>query len=143
MRVVLDTNVVVSGLFFGGAPQKILEAIERKDITPCYIPATLGELERVLHDEKFARQRTLLSFPVSDFLEQLKSTAVISAPPPRGFPTIIKEDPADNEILAAALACRAVCIVSGDQHLLVLRTFRGVPILSPRRFLNQTKNLRR
>lgn len=136
MRVVLDANVVVSGLFFGGAPQKILESIERKDITPCYILSTLAELERVLHDEKFARERTLLSFPISEFLEQLKSYAVISASPPGKFPTIIADDPADNELLASALACRAACIVSGDKHLLSLQTFCRIPILSPRRFLN-------
>ena len=61
MRVVLDTNVFVSGLFFSGTPRAVLKLIETKAVIPCFIPSTFRELQEVLLRDKFAIQRSLLT----------------------------------------------------------------------------------
>ncbi|MFH1564848.1 MAG: putative toxin-antitoxin system toxin component, PIN family [bacterium] len=136
MRVVIDTNVFVSGIFFGGAPRKILNLIEEKILTPCFIVSTFIELERLLYHPKFIHQRNLLSFSIGDFLDQLKNYSLLFEQPPK-IPTVIREDKADNCFLACAISAEAFFIISGDSHLLKLKSFQNIPILTPRQFLNQ------
>jgi len=139
MRVVLDTNIYISGLFFGGIPRKILDLVEEKFIAPCFIIKTFTELERLLYHEKFIKQRNLLSFSIADFLNKLKSYSLIF-PQPSKIPIIIKKDLPDNYFLACAILSQASFIVSGDRHLLKLREFRGIPIVLPREFLKSCQN---
>jgi putative PIN family toxin of toxin-antitoxin system len=67
MRVVLDTNVWVSGLFFGGVAREVLDRVSEGEAVPCFTPATFSELTRLLMHEKFSAQRERLSFSVADF----------------------------------------------------------------------------
>lgn len=133
-RVVLDTNVLVSGLCFGGLPAKILRA------------ALAGRIEvftsAFLIDEFKAVMR--LKFPdreaaIADTLNELSSLWEVVSPDPRGRLSVIAEDPDDDRVLECALAAKADCIVSGDKHLLRLREYRGVPTLSPAQFLLRFK----
>ncbi len=59
--------------------------------------------------------------------------------PRQHVPETVKEDPADNEVLACALASRASFIVSGDRHLLALGSFSGIPIVAPEAFMREIK----
>ena len=138
MRVVLDANIFISGIFFGGKLRKILDLIEEKKITPCFTVTTLKELEYILSHEKFTQQRKLLSFVIADFLARLKDYSLIFLQPTR-IPKIVKEDLADNYLLACALMAQASFIISGDKHLLKLRKFHNIPILSPKEFLKKVK----
>lgn len=134
MRVVIDTNVFVSGLFFGGIPRQILNLIEGKSITLCFTIETFTELKLLLNDDKFTKQRNLLSFSITDFLNNLEKYSLIF--PTIKIPLAIKIDISDNFFLACALVSGADFIVSGDQHLLKLKTFHNISILTPRQFLN-------
>lgn len=138
MRVVIDTNIYVSGLFFGGIPRKILDLIEEKFITPYFTIKTFTELERLLYHRKFIKQRNLIFFSVTDFLNKLRSCALIF-PQPAKIPIIIKEDLPDNYFLACAILSRASFIVSGDKHPRKLKEFRGIPIVLPKEFLKIIK----
>lgn len=138
MRVVLDTNVFVSGIFFGGKPHKILTLIDKKRIIPCFTVATFTELERVLARDEFIPQRKLLTFSVADFLGRLQERSLVF-PTPEHIPMIIKEDPADNHLLACAIACQAFFLISGDKHLLRLKELNGIPIVPPNEFLKMYK----
>jgi len=139
-RAVIDTNIFISGIFFGGQPRRILDLIDKKIITPCFIISTYTELERLLFHKKFTKQRKFLSFDIYDFLNELKSKSLIF-PQPSKIPKIVKEDPADNHFLACALISGADFIISGDKHLLSLKQFQGIPILSPKEFLKNYKKL--
>lgn len=68
-------------------------------------------------------------------LIEWKAMALVTEPSERL--SIIAEDPSDNRVLECALSAHADAIVSGDRHLLVLKVFRGIPILSPQVFLVQ------
>lgn len=128
MRIVVDTNVIVSALVFGGLPRQVLNLA---DVGLClwYFSAAIkGEVERVLK-EKFgwsteeisARGRILWSW----------GTLV----KPKVWLSVVKEDADDNRILECAMAAEADAIISGDRHLLRLGSFQSIPIQSPRQFL--------
>ena len=129
MRVVLDTNIFISGIFFGGIPRKVLNLIQEKQIIPCFIPTTFSELEHLLWHKKFLKQRNLLSFSINEFLEKLQNYSLIF-PQAAKIPKVIKQDAADNHFLACALLSQACFIVSGDKHLLKLKEFQGIPVLT-------------
>jgi len=129
MRVVLDTNVFVSGVFFSGIPGKILEAWRDGRITLVSSPAILEEYRRVgdylsVRYEGVDLQPVLSLTATSGFVvEDLK------------LPGPICEDPDDDKFLACALASGAMIIVSGDKHLLRASGWRGIEVLTPRKFL--------
>lgn len=136
MHAVLDTNIIISGLFFGGKPARILELVEEQRIVPCFTIITWQELERVLAHPKFAPQRANLSFTIADFLVEFQTyVRVFLTPEP--VPNIIPQDPADNHILACAVIADVSGIVSGDQHLLSLQEFHAIPIFTTDQFLKR------
>ncbi|MFH0856859.1 MAG: putative toxin-antitoxin system toxin component, PIN family [bacterium] len=134
MRVVIDTNVFISGIFFGGEPRKILDLIGEQILTPCFNISTFTELELLLRHQKFSAARNLLSFTITEFLDQLKNYSLLFEEP-EIILDIIKEDKSDNNSLVCAISAQADFIISGDKHLLKLKSFNNVPILTPRQFL--------
>lgn len=130
LRVVLDTNVVVSGLLFGGPPRRILELALAGAVEVATSPVLEEELRRVL-EWKFPRHRPAIQETLAALQEIM--THVIS----HRTVSAISEDPSDNRVLECALAARADAVVSGDRHLLACGKFRGIPILSPRAFLSR------
>lgn len=140
MRLVLDTNVIVSALFWGGIPRNVLEEAQQLH-TLCFNEETLIELRAVLTHTKFEKDVLGLSFTIEEFLQRLTEHAIIvnTVSP---FLNVIKDDPSDDKFLACARAARADFIVSGDKHLLALKTLRGIPILTPRQSLARTKRRR-
>lgn len=129
MRIVVDTNVIVSALVFGGLPRRVFEAVESGACKFYYSTEIESETRRVLRD-KFGwdEQRLDRYLPVLWGLgEQVM---------PRRRVNAVNEDPDDNRILECALASGADVIVSGDSHLLRLTAFEGIAILTPREFLS-------
>lgn len=127
-RVVLDTNVVISGVLFGGPPRAVLQRTVLGSATAVTSPSLLAELTDVLV-KKFRydpRQATLVA-------KKYARSAVLVHP--RKTVTVLQDDP-DNRVLEAAIegACRQ--IVTGDQVLLKLKTYRGVTVVRPRAFLS-------
>lgn len=134
MRLVLDTNVIVSAIFWGGKPGKVFE-IAQSQHKLCFTPETLRELQAVLAYQKFEREIQKLHFSVQEFIQRLAESAIVIPNPPEL--SIIQDDPSDNKFLACALACQASFIISGDQHLLKLKKFHYIEILSPSAFLRK------
>ena len=129
MRVVVDTNVIVSALVFGGLPRRVFEAAESGRCELYYSAEIESETRRVLRD-KFGWDEDRLG----RYLPELWRLGERVTPQRRV--NAIKEDPDDNRILECALAARADMIVSGDGHLLRLTAFEGIAILTPREFLS-------
>jgi len=132
-RIVLDTNVIVSALVFGGVPRIVLELADARRCHLFYSEPIQTEVRRVLA-EKFDWPSNMLDqvLPVIWGMgEQVIPRATVSA---------VADDPDDNRILECAIAAKADVIISGDHHLLALRNFESIPIVTPRQFLNaQTK----
>lgn len=130
MRLVLDTNIVASGLFWGGHPARLLDAAQLGEIELCTSRPLLAELARILTRRKFAKAVAATDLSIEDLvLDYVALTTVVT--PARLAPTIAA-DPADDQVLACALAARADWIVSGDKHLHGLgETYRGIRIVRP------------
>ena len=131
MKIVLDTNVFVSGVFFAGPPFRILEAWRDGRIQLLISPAIIDEYRTVL-DELSSKFPGIEMGPLLQFLT-IHSEIVL--PPP--LPPVIMGDPSDDKFLECALGGKAACIVSGDKHLLSLSEFRGIHILKPRDFVQR------
>ncbi|TSC72013.1 MAG: PilT domain-containing protein [Parcubacteria group bacterium Gr01-1014_38] len=135
MRVVLDTNVLLSAFLWQKGLRAIYDAIWQRRIVPCFTPATWHELERALRYPKFERQLARIHLEPDDILTLIASRALFTFP--RTAVRVVRGDPSDNDFLTCALSAGARAIVSGDRHLRNLDRFRGIPILSPRQFLKQ------
>ena len=131
MRVILDTNVLVSGVFFGGPPARVLEAWRDGVITPVLSAEIFAEYRRVAE---------ILSsdHPDVDLAPILAVLAIhsefVEAPP---LPQSVAADPADDKFLACAVAGRVEMIISGDKHLLRVSGWQGVQVVTPRRFFDE------
>jgi putative PIN family toxin of toxin-antitoxin system len=128
IRVVLDTNVIVSALVFGGVPRGILELAEAGQFELFYSQPIQTEVRRVLA-EKFDWPQAMLqqALPVVWSMGTLVAPVITLHAVPA--------DPDDNRILECAVEARAQFVVSGDHHLLALQTYKSIPIVTPRQFI--------
>lgn len=129
MRAVIDTNVLISGLFWRDAPHALLEQVRVGALGLISSPALLAELADVLSRSKFAAILVRTNTSRERVLAEVKRLAEVFEPSPLLQP--VCRDPDDDGLLALAIAAQADLIVSGDNDLLVLRQYKGIPILSP------------
>lgn len=129
MRAVIDTNVLVSGLLWHGAPHTLLEQVRAGSLTFVASPALLAELENVIGRAKFDAILTRSATSREVTLNELRQLAELIEPPP--LPQPVCRDPDDDHALALALAARVDFVVSGDEDLLALGNFQGIPVVTP------------
>ncbi|MEK7815533.1 MAG: putative toxin-antitoxin system toxin component, PIN family [Pseudomonadota bacterium] len=128
MRLVLDTNVLVSAFLWEGTPDKLIELAGEWEIRLFTSPALLSELDEVLHRKKFAKPVQATGFTAAEMVKQYRHLAYrVTA---RQFTRQISRDADDDAVLACALAARVELIVSGDRDLLTLKSFRNIPIVT-------------
>ena len=128
MRVVADTNIVVSGLMWRGNPRRILDAARAGEIQLLTTVALLAELEDVLEREKFAVRLASAAVTPRDLV--LGYAALASVIEPVEIDPVVLADPDDDAVIACAVASHSEVIVSGDSHLLDLHQYRGIRILT-------------
>jgi putative PIN family toxin of toxin-antitoxin system len=127
MRVVADTNIIVSGLLWRGNPRRILEAARAGNITLFTTAVLLVELEDVLSREKFALRLASAGVTPHDLV--LGYAALASVIEPAEIEPVIVADPDDDAVLACAIAARSEVVISGDSHLLDLKQYQGIRII--------------
>jgi uncharacterized protein len=131
VKVVLDTNVLMSGVFFAGLPGEVLAAWREGRVTLAASPEILDEYRRVgvLLEERYG------SLGLHALLAVVATTADIVEPLEPASP--ISRDSDDDKFLLCAVAAAADAVVTGDEDLLTLRAWRSVEILSPRQFVDR------
>ena len=130
MRIVIDTNVAVSGLLWDGPPNKILKWVQGGTLTLLACEETVAELKRVLQYRRFSKRLSMLRVsPLEVFTYYLN--LVFFVPTPDLIPDEIVEDPFDNVFLALAYENRSGLIISGDTHLLELNSYNSIQIVTP------------
>lgn len=128
LRAVIDTNVLLSALLWRGTPHALLQQTETGALHLISSPALLDELADVLARPKFATALERAHLAVPELLAQLQTLMEVIHPPPLAHP--ICRDPDDDAVLALALAAQADAVISGDDDLLSLGSFAGIPIVT-------------
>ncbi|MCX5829670.1 MAG: putative toxin-antitoxin system toxin component, PIN family [Deltaproteobacteria bacterium] len=131
MKVILDTNVFISGVFFSGPPHQILNAWRDGIIKLVISQDILSEYRRV--GEAFSDE-----FPSID-LRPILDLVTIEAElyDTKDLPEPLCSDPDDDKFLACAIASGSRIIISGDKHLLKVSGYQDIEILKPREFINK------
>ena len=137
LRVVADTNTVISGLLWHGNPRRVPDAAREGRFQLYTSAALLAEVDEVLQRPKFAQRLSLAG--VSSRTLVLGYAALALLIEPAAIAPVITEDPDDDAVLACAVAARAEAIVSGDSHLLELENYEGIPILTVAQLLARLK----
>jgi hypothetical protein len=140
MRIVMDTNVVVSGLLApGGPPGRIVDLWVESKITVVVCRALIEEYFDVMLRPKFKKVGTIIERQdlLTGLLEMENSIFVY----PKTRLDVIKDDPDDNRILECAVEGEVQYIISGDDHLLAIKEFQGIPIVSPAKFITVCESL--
>ena len=127
MRIVADTNTVLSGLLWQGPPRRLLELARERKVSLCTSLTLLAELAEVIARDKFAERVRAAGLSAAELVQDYEHLAEIVTPEP--LPAPVSRDPDDDHVLACALAGKAELIISGDKrHLLVLGEYQGIPI---------------
>jgi putative PIN family toxin of toxin-antitoxin system len=128
-RVVADTNVLISALGWKGNERDLLNLAIDNKIKLVFSKETFEELIRVMNYPKFGfskKQKTRFILILSTIGSFVKIREKLQ---------VIKDDPSDNRFLETAVDGKASYIVSGDEHLLKIKDFRGIKIISSREFI--------
>jgi len=127
--IVADTNIIVSSIFWSGNPYRIVQKGVNQEIIIFTSDELLNELRTVLK-----RDFSLDEQEIEDIIGTLMIFMHLTNPSERI--NAIKEDEKDNKVLECAASCKASYIISGDGHLLGLKEYTGIKILSAKQFLD-------
>lgn len=127
----MDTNVLMSAIFFGGTPGRILELWREGKLKLAVSPEVVNEYEQVA-------RRLAMRYPGVDptvllGLIVLNSEVVTDV----ALPDQVCDDPADDKFLACAITSGADVVVTGDKQLLAVSGYQGVEVLTPREFIDK------
>ena len=135
LKAVIDTNVIISAVIGKSATSvKIYNAFAESRFTPVLSPPLQEEIFNAVRKPRL--RKYFKAREMKRFKELLKIDTILVTPAKKVY---LCRDPKDNFILEIALEAKADFIVSGDDDLLVLKFFRGIPIISPKEFLAKLK----
>jgi putative PIN family toxin of toxin-antitoxin system len=130
-RVVLDTNIYISAILFGGRPEEVFLLVKEEEVDLYVSTAIIAEVAAKLTD-KFHWSPA----DVTDVVKEIGETATVVRPRKRLY--VIAGDESDNRVLECAIEAKAEFIVSGDRrHLLSLKQYDGIRIVSAAVFLRR------
>ena len=129
-KVIIDTNVFISAIFWGGKPRKVIEAWAKDKLDLVISPAILAELQKQINTK--AKILKTSSDYASQWLEVIEQKAIKVSPKEK---IAVCRHPKDNVLLEACLAGEAEYLVTGDKDLLVLKNFKKTKILTTAKFI--------
>ena len=128
LRVVLDSNVWISGYFWKGKESELVLRCSAGEIISIISPMILDEVRRNLVD-RFGLDPSM----AEEYIEAMNSSSIITHP--TGTIEIIKEDPSDNVIIETAVVGNAALIITGDRHLLKLKEYGEIRLIQARELI--------
>lgn len=127
MKIVIDTNVLISGVFFGGFPKKILSSVVKRETIACATAEIINEYEEIVQEMIDRKQghinRNILA-PLIQAIEIIEPVTHIE----------LSRDPDDDKFIECAKDSQALYIVSGDKDLLVIGQYQGIQIVTAKEF---------
>lgn len=136
MKLVVDTNVLMSCAAWPGTASRLLDALLAGEAVLCLSESLLAELTDVLQREKFRARLEQRGQSAPAILARFREVAQIIEPSAMAAPASLR-DPDDVHVLACAVTAEADAIVTGDNDLLTLKSFEGIPIIKVREALEK------
>ncbi len=127
MNIVIDTNVIISGIFFGGYPRKILETVADKQISAYATTEIINEYYEIIDEMIKRKQGRINNSVLSQLVSKLKIIQSSSS-------INICRDPDDNKFIECAIDANALYIISGDKDLLDIQKFNNIQIVNAKSF---------
>lgn len=131
MKIVADTNILVSALGRSGAPHELIAQAFSNKITLVTSPEAIEEFKEVISRPKFGFTRK----EVDDFVDALLQVSEVIIPKVKV--NAITRDPSDNKFLEIAISAKANLVVSSDAHLVSLKKYEGIPIVDAKTALER------
>ena len=138
MRITVDTNVLISATFWYGDSNEIINRVERKEFELVLSPEILEEFALVLQSKEIQDKVSNKNLQMKETVQKITSLSALVTP--RLRLDIIDDDPSDNKVLECAKAGKADYIISNDNHIMALRKFENIRILSSRQFIDKIRN---
>ena len=138
MKIALDTNVLVSGTFWTGKSFEILKRIDLNEIKLVLSKEIIEEYYETINNDEIVEKIKDKDLVINEVSQKVISNAIIIEPNIKF--DVIKEDADDNKILECAFEGKAEYIISQDNHLLKLKEFKGIKIITPEEFLRIINN---
>ena len=129
MKILIDTNILISALFFGKFPKEFLNEVLVKNFEICINDKILDEYEATIH-KKILKKKILDEVLYEKFLQDVRFFESVSD-------LKICRDPDDDKFINCAIDAKAIYIVSGDNDLLTLKNFAGIEIVTAREFYDK------
>lgn len=133
MKIVVDTNVLISATFWAGDSNRVIEKIEHKELELIISPSLLEEFRNVLGYKEIQDKIRTKNLEMKRTIEKIASISTIVEPQLHFHE--IKDDPDDDKVLDCAVEGKAEFILSQDKHLLKLKEFKGIRIIPPTEFI--------
>lgn len=137
MKITVDTNVLISATFWHGASDKIIERVENKKIELVISREIIGEFKKVLGYKEIRDKIKDKNLEMKRSVEKIISISTVVKPKEKF--KVVKEDPDDNKIIECAFSGKVHYIISQDRHLLDLKEFKGIKIITPKEFLDKLR----
>ena len=130
MRILIDTNILISGLYFHGLPKKLLSEIDFEKFNVCVNEKIIAEYTDKI-DNKFSKSKYILDKDLREkIFSSFKSFEIKSD-------LKICRDPDDDKFINCAIDAKAIYIVSGDNDLLTIKNFAGIEIVTAREYYDK------
>ena len=138
MRVVVDTNIWISGLLWRGLPWKLLHRARTQQVEICMTPPMLEELGRVLAYSRLQPRISQLGLRAEELVAYAMDLATLfEILPTKSNVPLVAADPDDDMFIHCALIANARYLISGDSHLLDLKQYAQITILTVQEFFEQ------
>lgn len=137
MRITADTNVLISASFWYGDSEEIMQKVENKEIELILSKEIIEEFTNVLNYKEIQEKIKDKNLEMKRAVEKIISISTIIEPKQKF--NAVKEDPKDNKIIECAVEANVNYLISQDNHLLKLKEFKGIKIITPKEFLDLVK----
>ena len=136
MKIVLDTNILISGTFWTGSSFRILQLIQEKKIVLILSKEILEEYEYIIQSEEILQKEVYQEERKSATMKLIQLAKIVN---PQTSVQIIKDDPSDNKFIEAAIEGKAEYIITKDKHILNIKKYQNIKIITPEEFLEKFK----
>lgn len=130
MRIVIDTNVIASAIFFGGLPRELIEHLVKRELSAFASPEIINEYQETIKELSSKYSKKTPIFPLNTIISSIQLIDPVSD-------VQVCRDPDDDKFISCALDAKCVYIVSGDKDLLSIRKYKNIEILTVSEFLSK------